>query len=154
MWGQSEEAARECRKVLDVDGNYLLGLYFIGGAYSRLGRHDEASVCLRELEQRSASEHVGSLYRSIITASLGEMDRAFEILDEATRERNCWVGIPGMAIFDDLRRDPRFNQHLNRDPPSGVGSPHVRSTSTGAGTGSGLTQGLRLTQVRPSAATT
>ena len=145
-WGQSEESARECRKVLDVDGNYLIGLYVIGGAYSRLGRHDEAvaalersvaltarapfylgwlgwalgragrhdeaRVCLRELEQRSNSEHVGPLYRSIITASLGEMDRAFEILDEATRKRNCWVGIPGMAIFDDLRRDPRFNQHL------------------------------------------
>jgi len=146
MWGRSDEAVRECRKVLDVDGNYLLGLYVIGGAYSRLGRHDEAvaalersvaltarapfylgwlgwalgragrhdeaRACLRELEQRSSGEHVGPLYRSIIASALGELDRAFEILGDATRQRNCWIGIPGMAIFDDLRRDPRFNQHL------------------------------------------
>ncbi len=139
---------RECRKVLDVDGNYLLGLYVIGGAYSRLGRHDEAAaalertaaltarapfhlgwlgwalgragrhdearVCLTELEQRSNSEHVGPLYRAIISAGLGEIDRAFEILDEATAKRNYWVGIPRMAVFDDLRWDPRFNQHLKR----------------------------------------
>jgi len=28
--------------------------------------------------------------------------------------RNCWLGIPRMAFFEDLRSDPRFNQHLMR----------------------------------------
>lgn len=32
FWGRTEEAVRECRKALDVDGNYLLALYFIGGS--------------------------------------------------------------------------------------------------------------------------
>jgi tetratricopeptide (TPR) repeat protein len=46
FWGRTNEAVRECRKALDVDPNYLLALYFMGGALSRAGRHGEAIEAL------------------------------------------------------------------------------------------------------------
>ena len=146
--GRPKDAIELCRRALDVDPNYLIALYALGGACSRLaqhdeaiaalersaaltarapyylgwlawaqaraGRHDEARAGLRELEERSKTEHVAPLYRAIIHGGLGELDRAFELLGEAVEGRNCWAGVPRMAFFEDLRADPRFEQHQRR----------------------------------------
>jgi hypothetical protein len=37
-----------------------------------------------------------------------------ELLDEGVAVRNCWIGIPRLAFFEDLRRDPRFALFLER----------------------------------------
>ena len=87
-------------------------LGWLGWALGRSGRHDEARACLDELETRAATEYVGPLYRGIIYEGLGDTDKAFELFEEAAVKRNCWLGIPRMAFFDDVRRDPRFPRLL------------------------------------------
>jgi tetratricopeptide (TPR) repeat protein len=42
MQGRHEEAIRECNKALEIDPGYVVALYAIGCAYSRVDRHDEA----------------------------------------------------------------------------------------------------------------
>jgi len=48
FWDRSEEAMKECQKALDMDGSYLVGLYFFGGACSKLGRHEEALAAFQK----------------------------------------------------------------------------------------------------------
>jgi len=51
FWGHGEDALREGQKALDIDPDYLVGLYLIGGVYTRLGRHDQAlRLCARAVE--------------------------------------------------------------------------------------------------------
>jgi len=51
FWGHSADGIREGQKALDIDGDYLVGLYLVGGVYTRLGRHDEAiSLCARAVD--------------------------------------------------------------------------------------------------------
>ncbi|MGQ0735738.1 MAG: protein kinase domain-containing protein [Acidobacteriota bacterium] len=143
-----EEALVECRKALDTEPDYLVALYSVTGAYSRLGRHDEAIAAMEravsladrasfylgilgatyaeaghvdrarrvldELDERARHEWVSPLWISWLLAALGELDRAFELLDRAYEERQCFLALPGFAPFDGLRRDPRFAAHLRR----------------------------------------
>jgi len=51
FWGHSEDGLVEGQKALDIDPDYLVGLYLIGGVYTRLGRHDQAlRLCARAVE--------------------------------------------------------------------------------------------------------
>ncbi len=146
FWGNAEEGLEQNLKAFDIDSNYLVALYIIGGVYSHLGRHDEAldllgralqasgrapfflgylgweqasagrtaeaRETLAELDKRAATEYVSPLFPAIVHSALGEMDRAFELLEEAVRTGNCWIGCPRIRMFDGFRKDPRFVEHL------------------------------------------
>ena len=147
-WGLRERACENGQRVLDMEPNYLVGLYLAGGVYSRLGRHREALDAfsrgvevsgraafflgyhawaqamagdaagardgLAELELRSATEYVAPLFKAMVHAALGEMERAFELLEEAVDSRNAWLATPRLPLFDGFRKDPRFAEHLRR----------------------------------------
>jgi TolB-like protein len=154
FWGHAEEGLEQSLKALDIDSNYLVALYIMGGMYSHLGRHDEAldllgralqasgrapfflgylgweqasagrtaeaRETLAELDKRAATEYVSPLFPAMVHSGLAEMDRAFELLEEAVRTGNCWIGCPQMRMFDGFRKDPRFVEHLRR-----IGHPDI-----------------------------
>ena len=112
--GRHGEAIEALARAADVSDRAPFYLGFLGWALARGGRPAEARALLDELETRAATEYVGALFRAIIYAGLGDTDRAFELLDEGVALRNCWIGIPRMAFFEDLRRDSRFALFLER----------------------------------------
>ena len=68
---------------------------------------------LAEFETRAQTEYVQHVSLAVASA-LGEMDRAFELLELATRDHNGWIGCPRMPMFENFRKDPRFAEHLRR----------------------------------------
>ena len=62
---------------------------------------------LAELETRAQTEYVQHVSLAVASA-LGEMDRAFELLELATRDHNGWIGCPRMPMFENFRKDPRL----------------------------------------------
>ena len=69
---------------------------------------------LAELESRARTEYVQSLHLAVIHSALGEMNRAFELLELGVRDHNGWIGCPRMPMFENFRRDPRYAEHLRR----------------------------------------
>jgi tetratricopeptide (TPR) repeat protein len=154
FWGRPEEGLKEAQKALDLDANYLVGLYMTAGILTRRRRYDDALALiaraldlterapfylgylgwvlatagqsekaeqvLAELEARVPDVYVSPLSRAIVHAPLGQLDRAFAVLDESVKARDPWLGCPRMPFFDGFRRDPRFAEHLRR-----IGHPDI-----------------------------
>jgi TolB-like protein/Tfp pilus assembly protein PilF len=112
--GRHDEALRLLSRAVDLTDRAAFYVGCHGWALARAGYVDEARLVLAELEQRSSSEYVQALFRAIVHSALGEMDRAFELLEEGVRAGNGFIGSPRMPMFDDFRRDPRFSAHLRR----------------------------------------
>jgi len=52
---------------------------------------------------------------ALIHLSLGEVDRVFELLEEAIQIRDGWLHYIGVdPVWDPLRGDPRFEAVLRR----------------------------------------
>jgi hypothetical protein len=83
-------------------------------ALARAGRVEEARAGLAELESRAKSEYVQQLFFAVVYSAIGEMDRAFELLELGVRDHNGWIGCPRMPLFENFRRDPRYAEHLRR----------------------------------------
>jgi hypothetical protein len=97
---------------------FFLG--YLGWEQASAGQVFEARETLAELDKRAATEYVSPLFPAMVHSGLGELDRAFELLEEAVRTGNCWIGCPRMRMFDGFRKDPRFVEHLRR-----IGHPDV-----------------------------
>lgn len=123
--GRHDEALALFTRGVEASGRAPFFLGYVGWAQANAGRTREARESLDELTSRAATEYVSPLSPAIVHAALGEMDRAFELLEEAVRSRNCWVGCPRMRLFDGFRKDPRFVEHLRR-----IGHPDIHHHTT------------------------
>ena len=124
--GRHEDALRVFARSVELTDRAPFYVSYEAWALARAGRINEAKASLAELESRATSEYVQPLQLAIVHAALGEMDRAFERLEEGVRRRNGWIGTPQMPMFADFRRDPRFAAHLRR-----IGNPDALSFGGG-----------------------
>jgi TolB-like protein/Tfp pilus assembly protein PilF len=112
--GRDEEALRLFARGVEVSGRASFYLSYYAWALARAGRMKEARVELAELESRAHTEYVQHLHLAIVYSALGEMDRAFELLELGRRAHNGWIGCPRMPMFENFRKDPRYAEHLRR----------------------------------------
>ena len=95
---------------------------YLGGALALAGRTADAEALLAELLERSTREYVSPRAFITLCAGLGDIDRAYEWVEEAYRRRDATVVyLDVVPIFDPLRGDPRFGEMLKR-----VGLPRRR----------------------------
>jgi hypothetical protein len=87
-------------------------LAFLGYALARAGQREEAETVLADLLAGRKYSH-GSFGIAAVYAGLGDFDNAFAWLDKAVDESSVRVYIMG-PMFDDLRRDPRFDRVRRR----------------------------------------
>ena len=96
----------------------------LGYAYGLAGRRTEALEELRTLTERAKREYIPARTFASIHAGLGDLDRAFEYLDQAIDDRELDLAFykfgPGA---DPLRVDPRFDKLIERmnfpdEPPA------------------------------------
>jgi eukaryotic-like serine/threonine-protein kinase len=87
----------------------------VGWAYAVLGQRAEALAVLKEQEQRPQKQFVPPYALAVIHAGLGEVDRAFALLDVsvATHDTESMI-LPVDPRLDALRSDPRFAALLRR----------------------------------------
>ena len=90
----------------------------IGYYFGRLGQQDSARAHLVALDELAArGRYVSPLVRSWVHLGLGEVDKAFELLEEGYRTHDGWmpyIGLWERYFFSELSSDPRFQNMLGR----------------------------------------
>jgi eukaryotic-like serine/threonine-protein kinase len=110
-----DEAAASFKEAAANPENDTLAVAGLGHVAARRGREDEARAVLRELDDRAKTRYVSPVAQTGLYVSLGDVDRAFEWLEKAHRERRGWlVYLKIEPMLDPLRSDPRFHQYLER----------------------------------------
>jgi tetratricopeptide (TPR) repeat protein len=113
--GMYSDAVVEIQKADDPkepDPNFMASL---GHVYAMEGRREEARRLLDQLRGESKKSYVSSYHAAVIYAGLGEKDKAFEMLDQATQERSTLlVYLRKDPRLMTLRSDPRFQALLDR----------------------------------------
>ena len=112
--GRDAEALRLFQRGVELSGRAPFYLSYYAWALARAGRIKEARAGLSELESRVKTEYVQHVHLAMVYSALGEMDRAFELLELAVRDHNSWIGCPRMPMFENFRKDPRYAEHLRR----------------------------------------
>ena len=83
--------------------------------YAISGRKDEARRILKDLETRSARQHIPPLRFAVINLALGQKDLVFQWLERARTELDLFlVYIRISPFFDSLRNDPKFQDFIQR----------------------------------------
>jgi Flp pilus assembly protein TadD len=115
--GRLDEAVTLLAKAVEVSQRASFFLGFLGWAQATAGpiqQRDDARAILTELEERATKEYVAPLHLAMVVSALGDMDRAFALLDEARQKRNAFLVYPQISFYDAFRGDPRFREHLER----------------------------------------
>lgn len=99
--------------ALDAAGEGWLGMR--AQAYAAAGRREEAERLLTELLSGSSEVRVSPFDLALIRAALGELDVAFELLEEGFEKRDpTMVNLKSNPLLDPLRSDPRYQSLLRR----------------------------------------
>lgn len=120
--GQAYEQKGMYGKAIEIYQNALANVEHhpelvaaLGHAYALSGARDKAEASLAELREMSKSQYVSPYHFAVIYVGLGETDKAFESLKEATDDRSYWVAwLKVEPQMDPLRSDPRFAKLLER----------------------------------------
>jgi tetratricopeptide (TPR) repeat protein len=83
-------------------------LAYLGFAYARAGRPDDARAILRELES-GPGHYVPPYFGAVVLCGLGEREQALARLERAAAERDSMLrDVRVDRVWDGLRDDPRF----------------------------------------------
>jgi len=78
--------------------------------YAMTGKIEDARGLLAQMNEKARTDYVAPILLSWIHAHLGEIDPAFESLDQAFEERSCTLPLGIRSpMYDPLRLDPRFD---------------------------------------------
>jgi len=113
--GKFREAIEEVETAVRLSRESTISLAVLGHVYASAGRTADATAILRRLRARSRTAYVPSYWVGLIHVGLRNVDRAFEWLGRAERERSAWLAWVNVEPrFDSLRGDPRFGRLLRR----------------------------------------
>ncbi len=112
--GMYAESIEWWERTLALTGRDPRLLSLLVYSLARAGRTEEARRLLREVEEITRRTYLSPIYYGVIYYGLGELDRAFEMLEGAYRERNPYMYYLTGPMFDSLRSDPRFQDILRR----------------------------------------
>jgi TolB-like protein/Tfp pilus assembly protein PilF/tRNA A-37 threonylcarbamoyl transferase component Bud32 len=118
-WTKNYDEAEEITlQSVEQTKRFSLPLYAYGYVLAVRGKRKEALKIIRELKERRDKQYIPAIYLSLIYTELGEFDAAFEWLDKSFEEREFWaIWLPVDPRFDALRKDPRYNDFINRLKP-------------------------------------
>ena len=110
--GEGDEGLRALQKAFEVSHVISVKAH-IARALGALGRADEAHELITELE--TGDRYVRSEFLAGAYAALGDVDRAFEALEEAFASRSA--GLVYMHVdpaYETLHKDQRFAELKDR----------------------------------------
>jgi TolB-like protein/Tfp pilus assembly protein PilF len=122
--GQFSEAIDAYQKAVELDDDPE-NLSYLGFAYARAARRDEAQKILARLTEEAKSRYVSAYSFAVVLLALGEKDRAMDELERAYREGsgNDIFTIKVDPMLDDLRGNPRFEALAEKIVPARLFTP-------------------------------
>jgi serine/threonine-protein kinase len=113
--GMHDEAEASFKEAIALSQSKALAFAGLGQVAARRGHLDEARAVLKELHDRARSRYVSPVALTKLHAALGDMNAAFDWLEQAYRERRGWLAYLRIEpTLDPLRPDPRFQRLLER----------------------------------------
>jgi TolB-like protein/Tfp pilus assembly protein PilF len=113
--GSPGKAFEEFEKTARLPGGSTLGSFGRACAYAATGKREKAEAELRALVERSKQTYIPFYYLAVISAALGDKERAFEYLAMSYAERDAeQLYLKFDPQLDPLRDDPRFDDWLGK----------------------------------------
>ena len=113
--GRIDEAIAEVTSFVEASRRPPMGVAVLGYVLAVGGRTSEAREILDELRERTSREYVSPYMLAVVDAALGEIDRAFALLEDAHKTRAVHMRfLKSDPSLDTLRDDPRFDGLLMR----------------------------------------
>ena len=111
--GRTDEARSEADTILTAETEVERFDFALLNAL--IGRPERASEIAAEVKQGKSKTYQGPCYLAMLSAAIGEKERALDLLEEDYREGDhvLWIFFRG-AVFDSLREDPRFIALLDK----------------------------------------
>jgi len=98
--GRDDEGVAALRRALELTAGSPLMKSVLAWGLAETDRHEEARTLLNELDAMAEHVFVSPYQRAAIHVALGEADRASELLELASAEKDPWIVL--------LRIDPMF----------------------------------------------
>jgi serine/threonine-protein kinase len=87
----------------------------LSAAYARQGSPSRSDECVEKLRKCSLTRYVTPLAEAFAAIGMGDLDLAFQRLDEAIEHQTIFINLLGIEpFFNPLRRDGRFTKLLKR----------------------------------------
>ena len=114
--GRYDEGISSLERAYELGGRTSRLLGYLGYAYGRAARKDQARESLAELEARSQRhDYVPPYFPAVILSGLEEHDRALDWLEQAYRERDTMLrDLKADAHWDRMRPLPRFEALMRK----------------------------------------
>jgi tetratricopeptide (TPR) repeat protein len=115
MAGQYEEAVEVLQKAMALMGYSQHLRAELGHVYGVMGKRDETSRLLDELQEESKQHYVSPVNFAKLYLGLGDRERVLEWLEKACEERA--VKLPWFLcdpVLDSFREEPRFKEVIRR----------------------------------------
>jgi Flp pilus assembly protein TadD len=110
--GRHADAIRTAERGDSLDSEDFFMIATLGYVYARAGMRTEAERALADLNGRDGAS---PYLIAGVHAGLGDVERAFELLERAVDERDDLVTDLGMdPVFNGLHGDPRMQRLLRR----------------------------------------
>ena len=107
--GKPPEAVAEFDTALRQSGGLSIAAAARAHALALTGEKAQAEAVARDLIERSRTSYVPAFEIAVIFMGLGDLDKTFEWLENAVRERSTWLVHVGWdPRFKSVRTDPRF----------------------------------------------
>lgn len=134
MLDRHDEAIGQCETVAAATATSPSYLSTLACIYVWAGQTDKAGEVTTELRDRSSSEYVSPYLPAGMYGCMGDLDRAFELLDEAIDEHSPFLwNLPIDPVWSAMREDRRYIEALRRVGLEPVALPDRRGAITSAG---------------------
>src|SRR5437667_243376 len=113
--GRKEAAIRSVEAAVVTSGRHPWTLCALGVCYSSVGKVAEVAAIRDELTARARREYVQHTMLAILSAALGRLDEAFELLERACDDRDgILVYSRRYPFFSAFQHDPRMERIYRR----------------------------------------